>query len=189
MAMGTSLSPANSLIMMTQRIPKPLFTLRLGSERLLQYCPVFVITYGSSMTWTHEHRPRWSGISLLSMKRSLGYWRTAENLHEVRHLSHYQELQVDECITDMLSSFITPTSDVLEHVLREFVKPVFQSNPHPLLNPETGRKLPRPAGGPLGHLDYLEGQGWKTRPSLSSVLSWCLSHTDVGEECAHLATR
>ncbi|RPD62074.1 hypothetical protein L226DRAFT_613398 [Lentinus tigrinus ALCF2SS1-7] len=83
-----------------------------------------------------------------------------------------------ELARDILSSFITPTSDTLERVLCDFVKPVFQSNPHPLLNAETGRKLPRPAGGPLGHLDYLEGQEWKAYPALSNVLSWCISHTD-----------
>ncbi|KAI0722009.1 hypothetical protein C8T65DRAFT_629979 [Cerioporus squamosus] len=79
---------------------------------------------------------------------------------------------------DILSSFVSATSDTLERVLRDFVKPIFESNPHPLLNVETGRKLPRAAGGPLGHLDYLEGQEWKARPALSNVLSWCISHTD-----------
>ncbi|TFK83268.1 hypothetical protein K466DRAFT_647686 [Polyporus arcularius HHB13444] len=83
-----------------------------------------------------------------------------------------------ELALDILSSSVSPTSDTLERVLRDFVKPIFQRNPHPLLNVETGRKLPRAAGGPLGHLDYLEGQEWKAQPALPNVLSWCISRTD-----------
>lgn len=67
----------------------------------------------------------------------------------------------------------------MERILRDFVKPIFRPNPHPQLNVETGRKLSRPAGGPLGHLDFLEGQEWKQYPATADVLSWCISHADV----------
>ncbi|KAI0723544.1 hypothetical protein C8Q76DRAFT_723258 [Earliella scabrosa] len=80
---------------------------------------------------------------------------------------------------DILSSYITPNAELLERTLRDFVKPIFQPNPHPHLNVETGRKLSRPAGGPLGHLDYLEGQEWKSYPAVSNVLSWCTTHADA----------
>ena len=84
-------------------------------------------------------------------------------------------------VADILS-YITPNAELLERTLRDFVKPIFQPNPHPHLNVETGRKLSRPAGGPLGHLDYLEGQEWKSCPAVSNVLSWCTTHADVCAE-------
>ncbi|KAI0637670.1 hypothetical protein C8Q77DRAFT_1047712 [Trametes polyzona] len=76
------------------------------------------------------------------------------------------------------SAFAEPSVDILERILRDFVKPFFATNPHPNINPETGRKLARPAGGPLGHLDYLEGQEWKLHPELYNVLAWCLRHSE-----------
>ncbi|KAI0676734.1 hypothetical protein C8Q78DRAFT_999181 [Trametes maxima] len=75
---------------------------------------------------------------------------------------------------DILTSLGTPEIDVLERILRDFVKPVFILNPHPHINAETGRTLHRSAGGALGDLDYLEGQVWKTHPELFNVLHWCL---------------
>ncbi|KAH9921522.1 uncharacterized protein BXZ73DRAFT_91788 [Epithele typhae] len=65
-------------------------------------------------------------------------------------------------------------------VLSEHIKPVFRANPHPSLNVETGRKLPQDAGGPMGFLDYLEGQVWKSYPAIANVISWCLLQTDQG---------
>ncbi|EMD40978.1 hypothetical protein CERSUDRAFT_111551 [Gelatoporia subvermispora B] len=64
----------------------------------------------------------------------------------------------------------------MEELLLQHVKPGFRSNPHPSLNPETGRKLWRPAGGPYGHLDHLEGQTWKMRPGTITLVSWCVRH-------------
>lgn len=87
---------------------------------------------------------------------------------------HLQERSID-----ILSSYISPNTELTERVLRDFIKPIFRPNPHPQLNVETGRKLPRPAGGPLGHLDYLEGQNWKSQLAISDVISWCITHTDV----------
>ncbi|OSD01769.1 hypothetical protein PYCCODRAFT_1391245 [Trametes coccinea BRFM310] len=79
---------------------------------------------------------------------------------------------------EILSEYANPSVDVLERVLRNFVKPIFSLNPHPGLNVDTGRKLPRPAGGPSGGLDHLEGQEWKSHPELFSVLSWCLRQSN-----------
>ncbi|KAI0334924.1 hypothetical protein GY45DRAFT_1065421 [Cubamyces sp. BRFM 1775] len=79
---------------------------------------------------------------------------------------------------EVLSSFEKPGVELLECVLRVHVKPIFLSNPHPQINVDTGRKLPRTAGGPLGHLDYFEEQGWKSHPGLYNVLSWCLRNVD-----------
>ncbi|KAI1785351.1 hypothetical protein LXA43DRAFT_1038675 [Ganoderma leucocontextum] len=93
-----------------------------------------------------------------------------------------------EVARDILTTYATPAADLQERVLRNFVKPIFQRNPHPSVNVETGRKLPRAAGGPLGHLDYMEGQEWKNHPGVSSVMSWCLSHADTStvEKLWHL---
>lgn len=79
----------------------------------------------------------------------------------------------------ILSTYAAPTADLQERVLRNFVKPIFLPNPHPSVNVETGRKLPRAAGGPLGHLDYMEGQRWKNHAGVPDVIFWCLSHADV----------
>ncbi|KAI0643666.1 hypothetical protein C8Q79DRAFT_914611 [Trametes meyenii] len=79
---------------------------------------------------------------------------------------------------DVLSSLGTPETDILERILRDFVKPIFILNPHPHINVDTGRTLPRSAGGALGDLDYLEGQAWKTHPELFNVLRWCLRQAD-----------
>ncbi|KAH9894109.1 hypothetical protein C8Q73DRAFT_646729 [Cubamyces lactineus] len=79
---------------------------------------------------------------------------------------------------EVLSSFEKPGVELLEGLLRDFVKPIFLSNPHPHINADTGRKLPRTAGGPLGNLDYFEGQEWKSHPGLYNVLSWCLRQVD-----------
>ncbi|KAI8984971.1 hypothetical protein BD414DRAFT_441962 [Trametes punicea] len=79
---------------------------------------------------------------------------------------------------DILTSYEKPATELLERVLRDFVKPVFSLNPHPNVNVETGRKLPRSAGGTQGNLDYLEGQEWKSHPELFNVVSWCLRHVD-----------
>ncbi|KAI0772531.1 hypothetical protein BD413DRAFT_546322 [Trametes elegans] len=79
---------------------------------------------------------------------------------------------------DILSVFDAPGTDLLERILRDLVKPVFLLNPHPEINIDTGRKLPRSAGGASGHLDYLEAQEWKSHPELYNVLSWCLRHVD-----------
>ncbi|KAI0363833.1 hypothetical protein BV20DRAFT_957501 [Pilatotrama ljubarskyi] len=80
---------------------------------------------------------------------------------------------------NILSSFENADFDLLEGILHDFVKPIFAVNPHPSVSVETGRKLARPAGGPMGHLDYLEAQEWKSHPELFNVLSWCLCHTDT----------
>ncbi|OCH95884.1 hypothetical protein OBBRIDRAFT_787731 [Obba rivulosa] len=69
-----------------------------------------------------------------------------------------------------------PDMPLLEELLKNHVKPVFRTNPHPSLNPATGRTLPRPAGGPLGHLDHFEGQAWKLRPGAVYLVSWCVRH-------------
>ncbi|PIL36652.1 hypothetical protein GSI_00341 [Ganoderma sinense ZZ0214-1] len=84
-----------------------------------------------------------------------------------------------EVARDILTACTKSTADVQGRVLRNFVKPIFQPNPHPSVNVETGRKLPRAAGGPLNHLDFMEGQDWKNNPGVSHVIYWCLSHVDT----------
>jgi len=67
-----------------------------------------------------------------------------------------------------------PDVPLLEEVFAVQIKPVFQSAPHPLLNTNTGRKLVRPAGGPVGSHDMYEGQVWKSYPRISSAVLWCV---------------
>ncbi|KAF5357658.1 hypothetical protein D9758_007440 [Tetrapyrgos nigripes] len=77
---------------------------------------------------------------------------------------------------DILSEFSEPDVPTLTHLLSQHVKPVFQSNPHPSLNLSTGRKLHRPAGGPMATQDFYESQAWKKNPGASNLVAWCVKH-------------
>jgi len=48
-----------------------------------------------------------------------------------------------------------------------------------MLNVETGRKLPRTAGGHVAAQDAYEEQVWKDRPGVINVLFWCVQRIDV----------
>lgn len=78
-----------------------------------------------------------------------------------------------------LEKFSPPSLALLEQILAQHAKPVFQSTPHPQLNMSTGRKLARSAGGVHAQQDYYEGQTWKSHPGIANVLSWCMRHMDV----------
>ena len=85
---------------------------------------------------------------------------------------------------DLLSSSLDPSTNtlplpVLEVLLIQHIKPIFDSNIHPSINPTTGRKLPRPAGGPLASQDFYDSQRWKEHPGIDNVIRWCLKHIDV----------
>lgn len=64
---------------------------------------------------------------------------------------------------------------VLTRILTHHLKPAFAANPHPRLNLQTGRKLPRPADTQDAH----EGQVWKTRIGIGNVLGWCLRNIEA----------
>ncbi|KIK07682.1 hypothetical protein K443DRAFT_129044 [Laccaria amethystina LaAM-08-1] len=84
-----------------------------------------------------------------------------------------------EVAQDILSAtpqFTHPTKCLLVQILTHNIKPIFQSNPHPSLNLETGRKLLRPAGGPMASQDYYFGQEWKNSPGAATVVLWCVSN-------------
>lgn len=68
---------------------------------------------------------------------------------------------------------------LLEEILVKDVKPIFQANPHPMLNLETSRKLPRTAGGYVAAQDAYEGQVWKAHPEIGNVLLWCVQQINV----------
>ncbi|KNZ73664.1 hypothetical protein J132_10465 [Termitomyces sp. J132] len=63
----------------------------------------------------------------------------------------------------------------LTQILNHNVKPLFQFNPHPNLN-ASGRKLPRPAGGPMATHDFYDDQMWKAAPGVVNLVSWCIRH-------------
>ena len=48
-----------------------------------------------------------------------------------------------------------------------------------MLNVETGRKLPRTAGGYVAAQDAYEGQVWKDHPGVINVLLWCVQRINV----------
>ncbi|KAJ7179500.1 hypothetical protein C8R46DRAFT_1160062 [Mycena filopes] len=59
---------------------------------------------------------------------------------------------------DILQSFSEPPLPLLVQILQYNLKPLFRSNPHPSINLETGRKLTRPAGGPMASQDFYDSQ-------------------------------
>jgi hypothetical protein len=73
-----------------------------------------------------------------------------------------------------------PSLYLLEEILVKHIKPIFRANPHPMLNVESGRKLPRTAGGYAAAQDAYEGQVWKEHPGIGNVLLWCVQRIDVG---------
>ncbi|TFK74389.1 hypothetical protein BDN72DRAFT_833295 [Pluteus cervinus] len=77
---------------------------------------------------------------------------------------------------------------LLRQLLVGNIKPWFQSNPHPYIHVDTGRKLGRAAGGPLASGDYYEAQTWKKYPGAANVVSWCVRNmkAEVYEELWHL---
>ena len=75
--------------------------------------------------------------------------------------------------------FSSPSRQLLEQVLAYNLKPIFKSSPHPHLHTDTGRKLARPAGGPMAMHDYYDGQRWKEYPGIGKVCFWCMCHVQV----------
>lgn len=71
------------------------------------------------------------------------------------------------------------TVDVISCVLSQQIRPWFSNTPHSLINPASGRRLPRVAGGPFAAMDMYEDQVWKTLPGLASLLLWCIQHLKV----------
>jgi Tti2 family len=81
--------------------------------------------------------------------------------------------------TEILELEGEPSLPLLKEVLAKHIKPIFQTNPHPMLNVETGRKLPRTAGGYSAAQDAFEGQVWKEHPGVVNVLLWCVQRIHV----------
>ncbi|KAF8632025.1 hypothetical protein AX17_004968 [Amanita inopinata Kibby_2008] len=82
---------------------------------------------------------------------------------------------------DILKTFLNPNAlplPLLESLLNHLIRPIFQTNLHPKINPATGRKLPRSAGGPLASQDFYESQRWKEYPAIGNVILWCVKHTE-----------
>ncbi|KAG6853227.1 hypothetical protein C0991_005894 [Blastosporella zonata] len=76
---------------------------------------------------------------------------------------------------------------LLTELLTHNIRPLFQFSPHPNLD-ASGRKLRRPAGGPMATQDFYEGQTWKTAPGAANLVSWAVRHTqrDWYENLWHL---
>lgn len=84
--------------------------------------------------------------------------------------------------TEILTSLPPPTPSLLQDILTNHLKPLFKANPHPSLNPTTGRKVPdsqMPGGNAIQ--DYYEGQIWKKHPGAGNLVRWCVCNIDGGE--------
>ncbi|KAL1741835.1 hypothetical protein HDZ31DRAFT_44564 [Schizophyllum fasciatum] len=86
------------------------------------------------------------------------------------------------------SSFAEPGRELLTRLLTAKIKPAFQGSAHPHLNPSTGRRLPRQAGGAMAGQDFYEEQTWKADASAVALVGWCARHMDseAYEELWHL---
>ena len=84
---------------------------------------------------------------------------------------------------EILEPYADEDVSVVQTVLEQHLKPVFQKNLHPKVNASTGRVLARSAGGDAGFQDHYEGQVWKQRPGIANVLDWCIVHIKVGSVC------
>ncbi len=80
---------------------------------------------------------------------------------------------------DILHQLPEPDGQLLEHILIHNVKPLFVSSPHPHLNLSTGRRLARPAGGPMNTQDFFEGQTWKEHPGTAEVVLYVVQNLKV----------
>ena len=69
--------------------------------------------------------------------------------------------------------------ELIRSILEDYVKPIFLANPHPQVNLNTGRILPKLAGGSLASIDYYQEQNWKGQPGVTNVVSWCIRHIPV----------
>ncbi|KAJ7497480.1 hypothetical protein FB451DRAFT_1211627 [Mycena latifolia] len=89
---------------------------------------------------------------------------------------------------EILRGFPEPPVVLLVQMLEHNVKPLFRFNPHPSLNLQTGRKLARPAGGPMASQDFYDNQMWKNHPGASNIVLWCVQHipSTAYEELWHL---
>ncbi|KZT60838.1 hypothetical protein CALCODRAFT_480483 [Calocera cornea HHB12733] len=66
---------------------------------------------------------------------------------------------------------------LIELVLKEHIKPLFQATPHPQVNLDSGRKLPHQAGGNSAAQDFYEDQVWKRKGiGCWNTLWWCVEH-------------
>lgn len=81
-----------------------------------------------------------------------------------------------------------PTLEVVTRMLSEKIRPRFSKTPHSRLNPASGRKLPRPAGGPSASQDFYEDQEWKTHLGTANLLLWCVRHLGVSQRHTVVST-
>ncbi|KAJ7162616.1 hypothetical protein C8R43DRAFT_1173293, partial [Mycena crocata] len=102
-----------------------------------------------------------------------GPWVTSESRRVARHILH---------------QFSEPPLSLVIQILQHNAKPLFRSNPHPSLNLETGRKLARPAGGPMASQDFYDSQTWKDHPGASNIVMWSVRNipSTAYEELWHL---
>lgn len=80
---------------------------------------------------------------------------------------------------ELLRGLPEPTQQVFRSILLSHIKPLFDKGiPHPMINTETGRKLPRPAGGEDA-IYPTEHQLWKDQPGTIDLLIWCVTSLHV----------
>ncbi|KZT20671.1 hypothetical protein NEOLEDRAFT_1075293 [Neolentinus lepideus HHB14362 ss-1] len=82
--------------------------------------------------------------------------------------------------------FFAPSPALIECILTERIRPPFRASQHPMLNPATGRKLPRPVG--TQDFYYYEGQVWKRHLGIENLLAWSVRNIpkDAYERLWHL---
>jgi hypothetical protein len=72
-------------------------------------------------------------------------------------------------------------SSLLIRILTNHVKPLFVATPHPMLNLESARKLPKPAAGAQSTADIYDYQPWKDSVGIANVLYYCVDQMSTTE--------
>ncbi|KIJ70362.1 hypothetical protein HYDPIDRAFT_105071 [Hydnomerulius pinastri MD-312] len=65
---------------------------------------------------------------------------------------------------------VSPSRQLISHVLTQVIKPLFAPTPHPRLHTDTARVLTRPADTQ----DTYHHQPWKAHPGLDEIVRWCI---------------
>ncbi|KAF8305477.1 hypothetical protein DL93DRAFT_2102035 [Clavulina sp. PMI_390] len=84
----------------------------------------------------------------------------------------------DKCVSHQ------PTScqSIVREVLETEINPLFIASAHPRVNLDSGRSLPRPAGGTAATQDFYREQHWKNEGlGCWNCLRWCIMQLDDGD--------
>ncbi|KAF8264301.1 hypothetical protein EI94DRAFT_1772709 [Lactarius quietus] len=168
---------------------------RLGQRRPVQAIKLVIEdSIESRIVQLQEKKSAMVDATLSTDDSLLDEWKT-DTLATLKYLRGVLGIKQDDVLdSDIVYAFagfqgdgewtcdemtLTPSLHLLEEVFTKRIKPIFQANPHPMLNLETGRRLPRTAGGHAAAQDAYDSQIWKAHPGIGNVILWCVRRIDT----------